>query len=86
MDTQDGLGARVRQHRRRWHRPGRLTKRPRRFFSSSGYVFRFWNDDRRRLKLLVSMHAGGYFAFDAGSDLGMNANALGVGLAYEAPF
>ena len=31
--------------------------------------------------LLMVMHAGGYFADDPGNDLGMNATALGLGLA-----
>lgn len=54
--------------------------------ASGGYVFRFWDDDRRRLKVLMVMHIGGYFAADPGNDLGMNANALGICLAYETPF
>ena len=51
-----------------------------------GYVFRFFEDDRRRLKLLVLMHVGGYFASDPGNDIGANASAMGIGLAYEAAF
>ena len=53
--------------------------------ASGGYVFRFWDDDRRRLKLLMIMQGGGYLADDPGNDLGMNAGAFGVGVAYEAP-
>ena len=53
--------------------------------SSGGYVFRFWDDDRKRLKLLVHMQAGGYLADDPGNDLGTNAMAIGMGLAYERP-
>ena len=49
-------------------------------------MFRFFEDDRRRLKLLVLMHVGGYFASDPGNDIGANASAMGIGLAYEAAF
>lgn len=52
---------------------------------SGGYVFRLWSDNRRRLKLVVTMQAGGYFASDPGNDVGMNASALGLGVAYEGP-
>ena len=55
-------------------------------FASGGYVFRLWDDDRKRLKLLMVMYNGGYFAPDPGNDLGLNANALGVAVAYETPF
>lgn len=56
------------------------------FSGSGGYVFRFWPDDRRRVKLLMTMLSGGYFASDPGNDMGLNASVLGVGLAYEAPY
>ncbi len=52
----------------------------------AAYVFRFWDDDRRRLKLLLLMHLGGYFADDPGNDMGLGAAAMGVGLGYETPF
>ena len=55
-------------------------------FASGGYVFRLWKDDRRRLKLLVIMYNGGYFAPDPGNDLGLNANALGMSIGYETSF
>ncbi len=50
-----------------------------------GYVFRFWDDDRRRLKLWGEMHTGGYFAEDPENDLGMNAGAFVLGLGFEEP-
>jgi hypothetical protein len=53
---------------------------------SGAHVFRFWDDDRRRLKLMVVTHQGNYFADDPGNDLGMNASAFGGALAYETPF
>ncbi|HEY5946554.1 MAG TPA: hypothetical protein VIV40_13725 [Kofleriaceae bacterium] len=49
------------------------------------YVFRFWDDDRKRIKLLMQMHFGGYFANDPDNDLGMNAGAISLGLGYETP-
>jgi len=49
------------------------------------YVFRFWKDDRKRLKLQIHMHFGGYLASDPGNDMGMNAAMLGMGLGYEQP-
>jgi len=55
------------------------------FSGSGGYVFRFWKDDRKRLKLMMQMHVGGYFAEDPGNDLGANAGAFALGLAYEKP-
>jgi hypothetical protein len=55
------------------------------FLGSGGYVFRFWKDDRKRLKLLVTLWEGGYFASDPGNDLGTNAMMMAVGLAYEMP-
>ena len=54
--------------------------------STGAYVFRFWDDDRRRLKLFMLMQAGGVFADDPGNDLGLNAGAFGVGLSYETPY
>lgn len=53
--------------------------------SSGGYVFRFWDDDRRRLKLEMILQSGGYFARDPGNDLGTNAGGLGGGLVFETP-
>ena len=47
-----------------------------------GYVFRFWDDDRQRLKLLVNIQAGAYIADDLGNDMGLNAMAMGAGLHY----
>jgi len=52
---------------------------------SGAYVFRFWDDDRRRIKLTMLFHAGGFFADDPGNDLGSNAIGMGLGLAYEMP-
>jgi hypothetical protein len=52
---------------------------------SGAYVFRFWDDDRKRIKLMMQMRSGGYFADDPGNDLGMNAGAFIGGLAYETP-
>jgi hypothetical protein len=52
---------------------------------AGGYVFRFWDDDRRRLKVEIVMNAGGFIADDAGNDLGANASSFGVGLVYETP-
>src|SRR5262245_47601570 len=52
---------------------------------SDAFVFRFWKDDRKRLKLLAHQHFGGYFASDPGNDMGMNAGMFGLGLAYEQP-
>jgi len=53
---------------------------------TGAYVFRLWNDDRRRLKLLVLMHAGAFLADDPGSDLATGAGGFGAGLAYEMPY
>lgn len=53
--------------------------------SGGGYVFRFWDDDRRRIKLWGEMHMGAYFAEDRENDLGMNAGAFVLGLGYEEP-
>ena len=52
----------------------------------AAYVFRFWDDDRRRVKLAISMLAGGYFADDPGNDLGANAGSMTIGLGYEMPY
>jgi len=49
------------------------------------WVFRFWEDDRRRLKLEFAGAIGGYFGDDPGNDLGMNAAAGIIGLGYETP-
>jgi len=50
------------------------------------YVFRFWDDDRRRVKLAFSMLGGAYFADDPGNDLAANAGQFAIGLAYETPY
>jgi hypothetical protein len=55
------------------------------FGGGGGYVFRFWDDDRKRVKLWVQMHFGFYLAQDPGNDLGTNAGAFSLGLGYEAP-
>lgn len=55
-------------------------------FASGGYVFRLWDDDRRRIMLAVTMQVGFYFASDPENDLATNAGALALGLAYETPF
>jgi hypothetical protein len=55
------------------------------FGSSGGYVFRFWDDDRKRVKLWVQMRFGFYLADDPGNDLGANAGAIALGLGYETP-
>jgi hypothetical protein len=52
---------------------------------AGGYVFRFWDDDRKRIKLWMQMHFGAYLADDPGNDLGMNAGAFTLGLGYEQP-
>jgi hypothetical protein len=52
---------------------------------AGGYVFRFWDDDRKRLKLWMQMHYGFYIADDPGNDLATNAAALALGLGYETP-
>jgi hypothetical protein len=53
---------------------------------AAAYVFRFWDDDRKRVKLWLSMNFGGYLASDPMNDLGANAGVLGAGLAYERPY
>jgi len=55
------------------------------FTGNGGYVFRFWDDERKRLKLYMTQGGGGYLADDPGNDLGLNAAVFGVGLAYEQP-
>ena len=52
---------------------------------SGGYVFRLWDDDRKRLKLWAQMHVGFYLANDPENDLATNAGAIGLGLGYEQP-
>lgn len=47
------------------------------------HVFRFFKDDRKRIKLSVSMYGGAYLASDPGNDLGTSAMALGLGVGYE---
>ena len=56
------------------------------FSGGGGYVFRFWDDDRKRVKLWASMNFGGYLKSDPMNDLGANAGAMGLGLAYETPY
>jgi hypothetical protein len=53
--------------------------------SGGGYVFRFWDDDRRRIKLWGEFHTGFYVAEDAANDLAMNAGAFVLGLGFEEP-
>lgn len=53
--------------------------------AQGGYVVRPWQDDRRRLKLLLTMQVGAYAASDPGNDYAVNASAFAVGLAYETP-
>ena len=53
---------------------------------SGGYVFRFWRDDRKRLKLFLQMIGGTYFVKDPSNDLAMNASSFGAGIGYEVPF
>jgi hypothetical protein len=53
---------------------------------SGGYVFRFWDDERRRVSLDLTFRGGGYLAEDEGNDLAANAAAFVVGLGYEAPY
>jgi hypothetical protein len=55
------------------------------FSGAGGYVFRFWDDDRKRLKLWMQMHFGFYIADDPGNDLATNAAAFALGLGYETP-
>ncbi|MEJ7604620.1 MAG: hypothetical protein WKG01_42600, partial [Kofleriaceae bacterium] len=52
----------------------------------SAYVFRLWDDDRKRLKLAMSFLVGGYFARDPGNDLGAGAGRFSLGLGYEMPY
>jgi hypothetical protein len=52
----------------------------------AAYVFRFWEDDRRRLKLAIAMLGGAYFADDPGNDLGGNAGQMSIGVGYEMPY
>ena len=49
------------------------------------YVFRFWDDDRRRVALGFWMCNGGYLAADPDNDLGANAGVITLGLSYERP-
>jgi hypothetical protein len=55
------------------------------FTGNGGYVFRLWKDDRKRLKLYMTLAFGAYFADDPGNDTPLNAGVFGVGLAYERP-
>jgi hypothetical protein len=55
------------------------------FSGAGGYVFRFWDDDRKRLKLWMQMCSGFYVADDPGNDLAANAGAFTLGLGYETP-
>jgi hypothetical protein len=55
------------------------------FAGGGGYVFRLWDDDRKRLKLHTQIHFGFYAADDPGNDFATNAAALSLGLAYERP-
>jgi hypothetical protein len=55
------------------------------FGGSGGYVFRLWDDDRKRIKLWMQMHFGFYLADDPGNDIATNAGAMGIGLGYEQP-
>lgn len=52
---------------------------------AGGYVFRFWDDDRKRVKLWMEMHSGFYIADDPANDLATNAGAFALGLGYETP-
>lgn len=52
---------------------------------TGGYVFRFGDDDRKRLKLWLELHVGGYTASDPDNDVGLDASAAVVGLGYEEP-
>lgn len=52
----------------------------------AAYVFRFWDDDRRRVKLAIAMLAGGFVADDPGNDLGANAGRMAIGIGYETPY
>lgn len=52
---------------------------------AGGYVFRFWDDDRKRLKLWFELHSGAYIASDPNNDLAANAGAFLLGLGYEEP-
>jgi hypothetical protein len=55
------------------------------FSGGGGYVFRLWDDDRKRLKLWMQMHFGFYLAEDPDNDLATNAGAFTLGLGYETP-
>ena len=55
------------------------------FWAEGGYVFRFGEAYRQRLKLLLSVRPAFYLAADPGNDLGMNAMAMALLLAYEWP-
>ncbi len=52
---------------------------------AGGYVFRFWDDDRKRLKLWFELHSGVYIGNDPDNDLAANAGALLLGVGYEEP-
>jgi len=50
------------------------------------WVFRCWEDDRKRLKLELAAMVGSYFGDDEGNDLGLNAAGGMIGIGYETPF
>jgi len=55
------------------------------FSGGGGYVFRFWDDDRKRIKLEMNMLAGFFLADDSGNDLATNAGGMLIGIGYEMP-
>lgn len=55
-------------------------------FGSGAYTFRFWRDERRRLKLGIQFFVGSYFADDQGNDLGFGAGIISGGIGYESSF
>ena len=52
---------------------------------SLAYVFRLWDDDRQRLKLLSFVGGGGPFATDNTGNVEPVIATVGVGLVYEMP-
>jgi hypothetical protein len=52
---------------------------------SGAYVFRLWADDRKRVKLQLTMNMGFYFAKTEPSDFAFSAGGGAVSVAYEAP-
>jgi hypothetical protein len=53
-------------------------------YGGGGYVFRFWDDPRTRLRLSISLNRGGVLRSDtANDDCPLCYGFLGIGLAFE---